>query len=117
VQPQLIEQHLLVRRTPERPDLLGLAPGCKGLLVHTQGKKLLEMLGFGITLADLPPSNRVAGDLKPLSQSGLGQPDRHAQRQHELTEGIIALTIGGSLHGPSPFRMSQRSKAMPSDDK
>ena len=107
-QPQLIQEHLLMRCMPERPDLLGLAPGGKDSLPQTQGNEGFEMLGFGITLADLPPPDRVAGDPEMVSQSGLGQPGRHAQRQHELPEGRVLLSIRRFLHESSPFRTTTR---------
>ncbi len=34
MEPGFIQQHLLVRGTPELTDLLGLTPGGKGLLLH-----------------------------------------------------------------------------------
>jgi hypothetical protein len=50
------------------------------------------MVSFGIRLASFPSSDRTSGNAKDLSQSCLGQPDRHAQRQHPLTEGTIELS-------------------------
>ncbi len=36
-EPRLIEQQLLARRLPEGTDLLGFAPGRKGLVLDGQG--------------------------------------------------------------------------------
>ncbi len=96
-----------MRRMPERADLLFLTRGCKGLLLHTQCNQVFEVLGFGIAASALPFPYCAAGDTQQPGQSSLRQPDARSQRQHELTEGIISLTIRGSFHGQSPFRMSQ----------
>ena len=60
-----------MRSMPERPDLLGLAPGGKDSLPQTQDNEGFEMLGFGITLADLPPPDRGPGDPQEMGKSGL----------------------------------------------
>jgi len=52
---------------PEGTDLLGLAPGRKGLLLHPQRNQLFEMLGCGITAAGLPLLSLV-GFLKKEEQ-------------------------------------------------
>ncbi len=103
MEPGFIQQHLLVRRTPERTDLLGLAPGGKDLQLHPQLDELYEAFSFGIAAARLPLRYRAPGDPKPVSQSRLRQADSGAQRQHQLTEGIVTLTIQGSLHSDIPF--------------
>ncbi len=54
MEPGFIQQQLLVRRPPERADLLGLAPGGKGLLLHPQLDELFEAFSFGIAEAGLP---------------------------------------------------------------
>jgi hypothetical protein len=43
LEPLLIEQHFLVRRTPQGADLLLLVPGGKGRGSHPQHDELLEM--------------------------------------------------------------------------
>ena len=97
-----------MRGTPERADLLGFMLGRKGMLLEPEGDDLFEMLGCGIALAGLPPADRLPRDLEQVCQSGLRQPDRRAQRQHPLAEGIVALPIRSSLHESSPFRTTQR---------
>ncbi len=97
-EPRLIEQHLLARRFPEGADLLGFAPGRKGLVLDGQGHERFEVLGLGITAADLPLPHRAAGDAEVLGQARLRQPDRGAQGQHGLTKGIVLFPVGGSLH-------------------
>ncbi len=90
-EPWLIEQHLLARRFPEGTDLLGFAPGRKGLVLDGQGYELFEALGLGITAAGLPLPHRAAGDAQVLGQARLRQPDGGAQAQHGLTKGIVSL--------------------------
>ena len=58
-EPLLIEPHLLASRFPEGTDLLGLALGRKGLLLHTQHSEVFEVVGFGITAACLPVPHRL----------------------------------------------------------
>jgi len=43
LQPRLIQQHLLMRGTPERVDLLGLMLGRKGMLLEPEGDDRFEM--------------------------------------------------------------------------
>src|SRR5690348_12991004 len=102
MEPALIEEHLLVCSFPERTDLLGLAPDRKGLLLHTQGNELFEMVGFGVTVARLPHHHRVAGDAQPVGKSRLCQANARSQRHYHLTENIVSHTIRGSLHGNLP---------------
>src|SRR6266516_4545962 len=109
MEPGFIQQHLLVRRTPERADLLGLAPGGKGLLLHPQLDELFEAFSFGIAEAGLPLRHCAPGDPKLVGQSSLCQADGGAQRQYHLTEGIITLTVRVSLHERSPFSVTRRS--------
>ena len=101
-QPGVIEQHLLVRGLPQRADLLLLAPGGKGLLLHPQGNQLFEAFGFRVAEAPLPLCDGAPGGAKPLGQACLRQPDGGAQRQHQLSEGIVSLTVHVSLHERSP---------------
>ena len=115
LEPRFIQQHLLVCRVPERTDLLGPAPASKGLLLDTQPNAGLEMLGCGVTAASFPRGHRMPRDAKKLRQFCLGQPDPCPQRQHQLTESIVWLSIPGSLHEPSPFRPSHPSHAMQRD--
>src|SRR5258708_4463422 len=75
MQPVLIEQHLLVRRLPQRTDLLLLAPGGKRLLLHPQANELFEALGFGVAQASLPLGHRAPGDAQQLTQRRLAQAD------------------------------------------
>src|SRR5215469_75487 len=111
MEPGFIQQHPLMRRTPERADLLGLAPGGKDLQLDPQLDEPLEAFGFGVAEASLPLCHRAPGDAKPLGQSCLRQADGGAQCQHQLTEGIVALTVRVSVHERSPFSMTQRSAA------
>ncbi len=53
-EPLFIQQHFLVRRLPQRADLLFLAPGSKGLLLHTERNEAFEVLGLRIAAARLP---------------------------------------------------------------
>ena len=101
-QPGFIQQHLLVRRLPQRADLLLLTPGGKGLLLHCQGNELFEVVGFGITTAGLPAGDGAPVDMQHLRQAGLGQADPHAQAQHQLAEGIVSLMVRESLHERPP---------------
>ncbi|HEX6481102.1 MAG TPA: hypothetical protein VF043_19865 [Ktedonobacteraceae bacterium] len=101
-QPILIEQHLLVGRLPQRADLLLLAPGSKRLLLHPQGDELFEALGLGVAQAPFPICDGVTGGAQPLGQAHLGQADGGAQRQHQLSEGIVSLPVHMSLHERSP---------------
>src|SRR6266567_3875577 len=82
--------------------LLLLAPGGKGLLVHPQGNELFEAFGFRVAQAPFPLCDGAPGGAKPLGQACLGQPDGGAQRQHQLSEGIVSLTVHMSLHERSP---------------
>ncbi len=116
-QPGVIQQHLLVRRLPERADLLLLAPGGKGLLLHPQFDELFEALGFGVAEAGLPLRHGAPGDAQPLTQPRLRQADGGAQCQHHLAEGIVSLTVRVSLHGRSPFCVTRRSEILCSDVK
>ena len=102
MQPGVIQQHLLVGRLPQRADLLLLAPGGKGLLVHPQGNELFEALGFGVAQATFPICDGAPGGAKPLGQACLAQADGGAQRQHQLSEGVVSLTVHMSLHERSP---------------
>ena len=71
VEPGFIQQYLLVRRTPERADLLFLVPGGKGRGSHPQGNELFEAFSFGVAEACLPLCHRAPGNAKPVGQSGL----------------------------------------------
>src|SRR5258708_3863971 len=51
----------------------------------------------------------------PGGQARLCQADARTQCQHHLAESIVSLTIRGSLHGRSPFRVTHRSKTLESD--
>jgi len=102
MQPDFIEQHLLVGRTPERANLLFLTPESPGLLLYCQGNELLEVLGFWITTAGLPAGDGAPMDMQQRSQACLGQADAHTQAQHQLAEGIVSLTVRVSLHERSP---------------
>src|SRR5207248_2708481 len=97
-EPDLIEQHLLVRRLPEGTDLLFLASGRKGLLLYGQGNDVLEMVSFGITAAGLPLPHRASGDPQQVGQARLRQANGGAQGQHGLSKAIVSLTIGEPLH-------------------
>jgi hypothetical protein len=92
-QPGFIEEQLLMGGVPQRADLLGLTPGGKGLLLHSQRNELLEMLRFGIIAAGLPLRHRSPRDMQQLGQARLGQAELCPQRQDPLAEGIVALTI------------------------
>lgn len=48
------------------------------MLLHSQGKKLFEMIGFGITLTGLPLTNGVSGGTEQGSQSHLSQSGRQS---------------------------------------
>src|SRR5258708_14300600 len=108
-------QWLDVKMIMKWADLLGLAPGCKDVLLETRCNECFEMLGVGITLASLPPSYCVPGDPKTPGQSCLREPDRHPQCQHPLTEGIVLLSIQSSLRESSPFRTTHPNTATPGD--
>src|SRR5205085_7494569 len=62
LEPQLIEQHLLVRRLPEGPNLLFLAPGWKDLLLDGESQQRFEMGGLGVRVTSLPSADRFSGD-------------------------------------------------------
>ena len=109
-EPRLIQPHLLVRRSPERTDLLDLAPARKGLLLHPQRNDLFEVFGFRITSACLPLRHRAPGDPQQVGQSRLGQANARPQCEHHLTEGIVSLTVGVSLHRRSPFHLTHQSE-------
>jgi len=64
-------------------------------------------------LANGPPSE----DSKPLGQSCLCQADVRSQRQNQLTEGIVSLTIRGPFHKRSSFRVTHSMKQIGSDVK
>ena len=98
MEPCFIQQHLLARRLPEGADLLFLTPGGKSQLLHPQGNELFEAFCFGVAEASLPFRHGAPGDAKPLGQASLGQADGGAQRQHQLTEGIVSLSVRVSLH-------------------
>ena len=108
-QPVLIQQHLLARRLPERADLLFLAPGGKGVLLHAQRDERFEAFGFGVAEAPLPLRHGAPGDPEGLGQPRLRQPEVGAQRQHQLPEGIVSLTVRVALHERPPFRVTRRS--------
>src|SRR6266516_3676677 len=112
MQPALIQQYLPVRRLPERTDLLFVTPGGEGLLLHPQFDELFEAFGLWIAEATLPLRHGASGDAKPVGQPRLRQADAGAQRQHQLAEGIVSLSIGKSLHRRSPFRVTLRIKAL-----
>ncbi len=59
-EPQFIQQNLLMGRFPECADLLGLAPGGKGLLLYPQRDETFEVVGFGISAASLPIRHRAS---------------------------------------------------------
>ncbi len=102
MQPGVIQQHLLVGCLPQRADLLLLAPSGKRLLLHPQDNELFEALGFGVAQAPFPLCDAAPGRAKPLGQACLGQADGGAQRQHQLGEGVVSLTVHMSLHERSP---------------
>ena len=70
-----------------------------------------------VTSRAAPAASCAPGDPQQLGQSRLRQADVRPQCQHLLTEGIVSLTVGGSLHGRSPFRVTLQSKAMCSNRK
>src|SRR5207248_7791022 len=79
-------------------------------LFHGQGYQRFEVLGLGITTAGFPLPHRVAGDAQVLGQARLRQPNGRAQVLHAQTKGIVALTVGGSLHACAPFRVTHTSE-------
>ena len=89
-------------RLPQRTDLLLLAPGGKRVLLHAQGDELFEALGLGVAQAPFPICDGVTGGAKPLGQARLREADGGAQRQHQLSEGVVSLTVHMSLHERSP---------------
>lgn len=68
------------------------------MLQYSQCNELFEALDFGIIATSLPLRHCTPGDPKPVGQSRLRQADGDAQRQHQLTEGIVALPVRVSLH-------------------
>ncbi len=99
-------------RVPEGADLFLLAPCRKGLLLYPQREEVLELVGFGVATTSLPFRYRAPRDSQQVGQARLRQADGRAQREHGLTEGIVALTVpGGFLHRYSPFRVTRGSKA------
>ena len=112
MEPGFIQQHLLMGRTPERADLLSLAPGGKDLQLHPQLDELSEALGFGVTATGLPLRHGAPGDTQPLGQSCLRQADGGAQRQHHLSEGIVSLSVRVALHERFPFCVTRRSDTL-----
>jgi len=113
MQPVFIKQQLLASCFPECADLLDLTPYRKGLKLDPQRNELFEMLSFGITEASLPLRYSAPGNTEVLGQPRLCQADARAQRQHRLTEGIVALTIArGTFHGSSPFLLTHQSNTM-----
>ena len=117
MQPGFIQPDLLVGRLPQCSDLLLLAPGGKGLLLHPQGNELFEAFGLGVAEASLPFRHSTPGGAKPLGQAHLAQADGGAQRQHQLSEGVVSLTVHMSLHERSPFCVTRRSEMLCSDVK
>src|SRR5260221_4694235 len=91
-------------------DLLGFAPGRKGLVLHPQFHEPFEVLDFGITAARFPFPHRSPRDTQEIGQIPLGQPHARSQREHGLTEGIVSLTVRGSLHGALSFLDDGRAK-------
>src|SRR5215471_7758479 len=87
-----------MRRAPERTDLLLLAPGGPGLLLRPQFDELFEAFGFGVTAPCLPLCDGATGNPKLVGQISLCQADLRPHSQHQLTEGIVALTVRVSLH-------------------
>ena len=110
-----------MRRLTEGTDLLFLASGRKGLLLHGQGNDVLEMVSFGITAAGLPLPHRASGDPQQVGQARLRQANGGAQGQHGLPKAIVSLTIGEPLHRRAPFlppepaAPSQQCEVMGSD--
>src|SRR6266566_1413940 len=90
----------------------GLAAGGKGRGTHPQGNELFEAFGFGVAEAGLPLRNGAPGDAQPLTQPRLRQADAGAQRQHQLTEGIVSLPVRVSLHVRSPLCVTQQSDTL-----
>jgi hypothetical protein len=117
MKPRFIQQHLLVRGTPERTNLLGLTPGSKGLLLHPQLDELFEAFSFGVAAASLPLCYGAPGDPKLVGQSSLCHADGGAQRQHHLSERIVSLFVRVALHERFPFCVTQRSEILCSDVK
>ncbi len=112
MQPQFTQQDLLMGCLPEGADLLGLATGGKGLLLHTQCKECFEVVGLRISASCLPFRYCAPGDPKHGSQARLRQADVRPQRQYHLAECIIALIVSGPLHGRSPFRVTHLSETV-----
>src|SRR5258706_9119710 len=108
-EPALIQEHLLMCRTPESADLLFLASGGKGRGSYSQRDEAFEVVDFGITAAGLPLRLSAPGDMQQLSQLGLCQADMRPQGQHQLTESIVPFTIRGLVHVRSPLLVTQRS--------
>src|SRR5713226_5411565 len=117
MEPQLIEQHSLPRSLPQRLDLFFLPAHGKGLVLDTECNEAFEAIHLGITEASLPLHHRSPGNPQPLAQARLCQPDACAQREHQLPEGIVSLSIRRCLHGRSPFRVTHRSAPLRSDEK
>src|SRR5713226_2623465 len=117
MEPQLIEQHSLPRSLPQRLDLFFLPAHGKGLVLDTECNEAFEAIHLGITEASLPLHHRSPGNPQPLAQARLCQPDACAQREHQLPEGIVSLSIRRCLHGRSPFRVTHRSAPPRSDEK
>src|SRR5437667_157029 len=82
MRPARIQQHLPVRRLPERTDLLFATPGSEGLLLHPQCDELFEAFRLGIAEATLPLRHGASGDAKPVGQPRLRQADAGAQSQY-----------------------------------
>ena len=80
-------------RFPQRPDLLFLALSLKDVLLYAQPKKVLEVFGFGIVEASLPLADGAVRDSQQVGQVCLRQANAHAQLQHGLPKGIVALTM------------------------
>ncbi len=80
-------------RFPEGADLLFLPLWRKDALLHTQLKKVLQMGGFGIVEASLPLADGAVRDSQQVGQVCLRQANAHAQLQHGLPKGIVALTM------------------------
>ena len=101
-----------MRRTPERADLLLLAPGGKRVLLHPQGNELFEAFGFGVAQAPFPLRHGAPGDTQQLTQSRLAQADGGAQPLDEETKGIVSLLVRVALHERSPFCVTRRSDTL-----
>jgi hypothetical protein len=78
LQPQIIQQHLLVGRFPEHTDLLGLISARKGPLLYPHGNELFEVVRFRITTAGLPFRHCTPGDPQQVRQSRLRQAETRA---------------------------------------